>query len=340
MSLEDLRTDIQRYINPESLNDHNEIFEMYLDFLFGLIKLQGNVAESKMMSEGRIILQMMFTRLSHLKSALRGIEFVSRNGEHLNGIIDPTIIASAARNIYESAAIFNLVYVSGKSEDSKLISYNLWAHSGLSYRQRLENKESRMKVLERLEEMGAGPSPLKQVMESVFKANEAKHEAEAKRMASLVSEIKETQLYKSLEIKEQEKIDFLLKKREYKAVIKHHKVVLLSWQELSDVMGIKDGIFNNLYSYFSLYTHPSNVSVFQFNQIFQDGTSFLDLVSFNLTLVNKVVSIFIADYLSVYHDSMAAYEELPLREKILLDVNNIFFRGEDRAISDSWKVLG
>ena len=104
-------------------------------------------------------------------------------------------------------------------------------------------------------------------------------------------------------------------------------------------MGFKHGTFYNLYSYFLLYTHPSNVAVFQFNQLFQEGTSFLELVGFNLILVSKIVSAFLADYLSVYPDSIVAYTNLSFRDKILIDINNIFFRDSERAISDSWKEL-
>jgi hypothetical protein len=214
-----------------------------------------------------------------------------------------------------------------------LIAYNLWVHSGLSYQQRLENKESRDEILKKYKEAcGSHDEFLIQNLEYVHKNNEDKLKEEERRMKLLKNEIKATVLSKSLDTKEKEKIENLLKNRDNKAVFEGKKVRNLSWQDLSNIMGFQHGGFNNLNSYFSLYTHPSNVSVFQFDQIFQDGKSYLDLVDFNLSLVNKMVTAFLKEYLSIYSDSMIVYENLPTREKILIDIHNVVFRGDEMAM--------
>ena len=154
-------------------------------------------------AEARIINQMMFTKIAQLRETVKGIEFEYQDS-HLNNIIDPTIVASNVRNIYETVALFNLIFVNTKSSDEQLILYNLWVHSGLKYRQRFEN-------LTNSEE------------------NKEKLESEKKEIENIISEIKNTELYKSLDERNQGKIDTKVKEKDYKMSFNGDKVEFHSW---------------------------------------------------------------------------------------------------------------
>lgn len=146
-----LRIEALRLLRCDTQNDYLDIIKIYLDFLFMVIRdHQMDRVDSLALAEARIINQMIFTKLAQLREATNGIEYEFENS-HLNNIIDPTIIASNTRNIYETVALFNLIFVNTKSQDEQNILYNLWVHSGLKYRQRFENLARSEENREKLE---------------------------------------------------------------------------------------------------------------------------------------------------------------------------------------------
>lgn len=262
----------------------------------------------------KIINQMMFSKLLHLRRLLEGVGYESELGK-LNDIIDPTIVASLVRNIYETAGMFNLIYINPKSTDEKRILYLLWVISGLRYRQRFASSISTAE-------------------------NQEKLEHEEKEIQELIDEIRSTALYKGLTEPNQKKIEEKIKKRDYKICFNSGEVEFLDWQDLSDIMGCNPKLFDNIYTYFSLYAHPSNVAVFQFRELFGKKTEdFKGLTLTNMKFCFTLFSVFAADYVKVFPQVLDTYKKRSLKEQILLNFYNKMIRGDSFSISDAWKNL-
>src|SRR5690606_6429603 len=117
----------------------------------------------------------------------------------------------------------------------------------------------------------------------------------------IVAEIEGSTLFKSLDEKNQGKIRTKLKDKDYLMRFEGTEVNFLHWHDLTKVMGIKEGMLDDIYTYFSLYSHPSNVAVFQFADMFKLGEeAFPQMVNFNLKITFFMFSVFIADYITLF----------------------------------------
>jgi hypothetical protein len=306
-----LRQECIRLFNSETLVDCHDLLDIYIKFFFeAIMNHHEEVAESQRIHDAKIVLQMMLTKALNLKKSIDGISYEASNASSLNNIIDPTIIASLIRNIFETVAMFNLIYLKPKTDDEKEIMYLLWVSAGLKYRQRFESTAE-------------------------SEENQKKITDEKAEIEGIVSKIKDTQLYKSLDIKEQTKIDNKLKKNDYQMYFDELKVNNVSWQDTVSVMGIKDSILPNIYTYFSLYSHPSNVSVFQFAGMFNKGDeSYYDLTNFNVKVAFFMFSIFIGDYIKIFPNVLKTFEKMNLIEQIAIDFHNTLARSYEYSIND------
>lgn len=317
MNQEELRKHCKRFFWCHSIADAQDLLTIYCEFLFNAVfnHHEENVS-SRADQDARLIIQMMLTKALHLRNVLSGITFTTKKGKKLNRIVDPTIVASLIRNIYETSAMFNLIYRNTTSIEEKKILYLLWAHAGLSFRQRFEN---------------------------VITSEENRKTAEQEKivMQKMVLDIQETDLYKQLDSKDQQKIKQKINDRDYLITFEEGKVKFLSWRELVDVMKIKNGKLNHAYGYFSLYSHPSNVSVFQFAEMFKKGEeSYPNIVIFNLQISFFMFSIFIADYINLFPKVIKTFEELDIVDQIVINFHNNLARGHEFSINDKWKLLG
>lgn len=316
MNQEELRKEYLRLINLETIKDSFDLMDIYLNYFFLVIRKQKSLTESFALSEAKIVNQMIFTKIAHMKEMAKGIKYLANDGATLNKIIDPTLIAANTRNLYETISMFNLIYIKPDSEDGKKILYNLWVIAGLKYRQRFEN------VITKDE-------------------NREKFEKEKEEIKALINEIENTKLYSNLNPNEQKKIKQKIREKDYKIKIENNKVTPLSWQASSTEMGFKMDSLNNIYTYFSLYSHPSNVSVFQFSDMFNKGNeSFINAANFNLNTFFIFLSVFVADYIKLFPEVLELYESLPQIDQIIINSNNRLVRGSEYSINNEHKALG
>lgn len=316
MNKEELGKECRRLWAFATIEEGQEVLDIYLNYLFLVIEnSQGSKNKTTEERDARLINQMIFTKIAYLKKILDGISFTSSSGSKLNKIIDPTIVASFIRNLYETIGMFNLIYINTKSEDEKKIVYNLWVHAGLKFRQRF------------------GPS----VTDG---ENLKKLEYEQKTLLKLKEEIENTDLYKNLDEKNQTKIQNKLTEKDYKINIANDIVEFLSWQDLISIMGIRNKIMGQTYTYFSLYSHPSNVAVFQFGDMFKkNDPQFSNLTLHNLTYAFSLISVFIADYIKLFPKNLEIFNSLDLKSQIVINFFNTFARDMTYSINDSYKNL-
>lgn len=317
MKLEQLRLEYLRLSRCPSMKDSYDLLNIYADYFLQSVRNHHTepvttVAER----DARMVNQMMLTKVLHIRQVVTGVSFTSSDGTILNEIIDPTIVAPLIRNVYETVSMFNLIYRHTKTEDEKLILYNLWAIAGLNYRQKFES-------------LITTPE------------NDQKLKEEKQHIDSLVSEIENSNLYKGLNQKDKDKIQSKIKEKDFKIRFDNNKVVFLHWQELCTTMGVKFGLFDKIYTYFSLYSHPSNVAVFQFGEMFKnEDKAFLDLTNYNLKNLFVLLSIFIADYIHLFPTTLRTFESQSLINQLVINGQNKLLRDYEYSINDTWKQLG
>jgi hypothetical protein len=317
MTQEELRIRCIRLYQCASMNDCFDLMDIYSEFLFSVIRNhQMDEVETVPLAEAKLIPQMVFTKLNHLKSIVAGINYTSREGVSLNGIIDPVVVGNNIRSMYELVGMFNLVYRAAAARDEQDILHCLWAHAGLAYRQRFES------VIKNEE-------------------NRKKQEEELVIMQNLVEKIENTDLFKSFDDKNKGKIYTKLKEKDYLIRIQKGEVQFLHWHNLVEVMGIQNNFLDGIYTYFSLYAHPSNVAVFQFAEMFKDDQEgFMELTAFHLRTLFIFVSIFIADYIHLFNNVLITYNQMDIVSQIVINFHNKFARGNEFSINDSYLQLG
>jgi len=317
MELEKLRLEYLRLARCSAIQDSYDLLNIYADYLLQTIKNHHTEPVKTFADrDARMINQMIFTKVLHIRQVVNGVSFTLSGGSALNAIIDPTIVAALIRNVYETVSMFNLIYRHTKTDDEKLILYNLWVIAGLNYRQKFESL-------------------------IITPEDEQKLKDEKQHVGNLVIEIEKTQLYIGLDQKDKEKIQSKIKEKDFKIRFDNNKVIFLHWQELCDTMGVKFGLFDQIYTYLSLNSHPSNVAVFQFGEMFYNqDNAFLDLTNYNLRELFILLSIFIADYIHLFPEALKTFENLPLINQLVLNGYNRVARDDEYSINDSWKRLG
>lgn len=313
---EQLRAECSRLFELESLTDSLELLDVYIELVFQIIKKhRDEPVYTSANADAKIVIQMVMTKALSIKSVITGFAYQAKDGSGFKQIIDPTILACLLRNLFETVAMFNLIYRDTKSEDEKHILYNLWVHAGLKYRQRFETIISTVEEQQKIEE-------------------------EKLNMEKLIQSIEETELFKRLSEKNQGKVKTRIKDKEYLMRFEGEEVMFLHWQELTKVMQIKPGLFDHIYTYFSLYSHPSNVSVFQFAAMFKKGNEkYPWLTNFNMTYCFALLSLFIADFLKLFPTAQKTFDEMHMRDQIVIDFYNTSFRGNAFQINESWKGI-
>jgi hypothetical protein len=95
----------------DSLEDSLELLNIYVEFLYkAVMNHHKEPVDSYADADAKMIVQMMLTKTLHLRSIVHGITYESNDGSKFNRIVDPTVVASMIRNIYETTGMFNLIY--------------------------------------------------------------------------------------------------------------------------------------------------------------------------------------------------------------------------------------
>lgn len=106
-------------------------------------------------------------------------------------------------------------------------------------------------------------------------------------------------------------------------------------------MNLKKDLFDNLYTYFSLYTHPSNVSVFQFDDLFKDANdNYLMMTNFIIKTSLCMIGLFIADYINFFPKTASVFSNLSIEEQSIIDYHNILGWNESYSITKGIEKRG
>lgn len=306
-----------RLILSKTIEDNIDLCDVFIEAYTELIKKHHyDPITGAEEADAKILLQMMMSKLIHIKKLIEGVGYKDKSGNTiLNEIIDPTIISSLVRNLFETACAFHLIYVSPTSKEDSLVVYRLWVSAGLKYRQRFTSS-------------------------LISTSNKKKAKEEQDEIDELEKQIHASNTYKRLNTRNAGKIDTKIKEKDYRIVIDGNNVKFKNWHEIPQEMGCKKDFFENIYTYFSLYSHPSNVSVFQFAEMFRKSDpAYEGKVVFNLRFCFSMASIFLSDYLKVFPTNQITFENLPIVNQAICNFHNRVIRGNHYSINDAHESI-
>ncbi len=312
-----LRNDFTYLADDENPSAVRDMINVLSECMFQIMTVHGKEQpKSRSEHEAKLVMQMIFSKVQNMRTLFSGFNFKSRNGFSINNFIDPTVIVILVRTVYETIAMFNLVNLIPQSTDEKKILYNLWAIAGLKYRQRFSDIATTAE-------------------------NKKKQADEANSINQMIAEIEQTAAYKNLTGSGKTIIQQQIKKKDYKVQIIGSDVISLSWEEVMEAMGMDTKKMGMLYTYFSLYAHPSNVAVFQYRELFiPEKNDHLLMTNFNLSSCIKMVSFFISNYITLFPETLKIFEQLPLIEQVMINYNVKFIRKDGYVINNTLLSLG
>ncbi len=312
----ELREAFLKHTDPNSIDDIKIVLEIFSKFLMGTIsRSHMSIETSQDEGDGRIIFQMLFTKLLSVEKLLDGIQYHKEGVGSLRRIIDPMSIAVIIRSVYETVCLFNLLYCNVQNREHKIIIRNLWKISGLLTRQ-------------------------KYVSDLTQEANKVKANSELVKLNELKEEILSTETFTNLTPKSKKMLLKFMGSHIYLVKIEDDNIFEIKWNNVHEIVGIKNYIFKNIYSYFSTRTHPSYVSVFQFNDMFKEDGEFKSNAQFNVEILFGLLGVFIADYCKAFPNSIVYFNQLEKIEQIIIDHYNRFYRGFEYSINNTYDSLG
>ena len=116
--------EVRKFVQLDTIDDCKQYLRVMLDFFFEVFKSpEGRKAMSSLEDERNIWLQTIFSKSCHFLYLLDGVGY-NNGSNHLNPIIDPSVLFTIARRIYESVIAFELLFVIPSTEDEQTILYN------------------------------------------------------------------------------------------------------------------------------------------------------------------------------------------------------------------------
>ena len=311
--MKDINERISDIVIPNGLGQAESYLKKHLDCLILFNYRFRQHLDDLYLDEARLFSHVVFSKGLNILKLLEGVSYRSKFVD-LDKIIDPLSIAVLVRNIYETTGLFNLIYRAHRGEDSKLI-YLLWKASGLKYRQNFSLSDSSPETLSKIHN-------------------------EAEQLRSIEEEIKNNSTYIGFEEESKKIINRAFRKKEYQFIIRKNHPKFVPWRVIGNIMGFKREHDSKIYSFLSLYAHPSNVSIFQFDQLFRKDTmEFKGMSSYMINLASWLISVFIADFVNLFPQTLQYFNELKLEDQVIVDFANRLKRDNKYSINDSYKSL-
>ena len=284
-----------------------------LKLYFRLISTSHNYA-CKNQAEADCIMsmQMMFTRGCSFVQLLEGFNY--QDGEVvLNRIIDPSVLFSLVRDVYESLCSFELVYILPDTDEKKELAYNIYLISGLRERQNYDIRTQDA---------------------SELKADELKEINEAN------DKIKQLGYYQHLSKEDQDHIQAKIDSQHPRYRMLYGDDALtrkVDWEDAYKLIGIKEEVLKDMYNFLSAHAHPTAISLRQFRDSFLlNDPHFIEAACMASKTMAMLLSIYMVDFCKKFAFAKEEFEKIEEYVQWLIDKNNVTFRGREYALSDKW----
>lgn len=268
--------------------------------------LAANIKGTARDSDSVVMMHMFYSKGASFLQLLDGFPFVDE-GKEIGRIIEPTVLYSLARDIYEALCAYELVFVLPKTEEQKMIAYNIFYISSMKERANYKHQteKSRKIALEEAEDI-----------------ENAKQQIEA------------TVYYQQLPDKDKQFLQAKMNSPHpvYRLLYEEHAVVPVKWEDAYTTFGMAEEMFGNIYAYLSLYAHPTAVAVTRFREMFTDQQNGIERkVSFAGKLVVQMLSVFVIDFCRQHDFAREVYHQSDEMTKCMADFINIIARGPEYA---------
>lgn len=312
-----------RLSQPQSYNDSLEAYKTVLDSAMWLSKSTHDAIPTEQRTESlkdaMILFQMSMTKGIAIKALAESLNYYNEIGDFsIPELIDPMSIAALTRTQYEAYSTFHNIFNSNNNDDVEHFLYDSWVLAGLKERQRfpVEIDES---------ELEFAPAYKIEIAKKV--------KFERDQIDSILDALYNNPIYINMSEGERKVLDNHLKKRVFQFEFKNNNFVKTDWLSMFLKTGVKE-LFKPLYSIMSLSTHPSNVSVFQYGQMFEDG-SYKNNTMTLLKMSEKIMCFFIADFCAYISEAKQEYQKLPDLNKVIIETSNNYMRTGDFVLSNT-----
>lgn len=298
--------EVAKLTQMKTLEDCKRYMRVMLDFYFDVIQSPaGRKASTALENDRNLWLQQMFSMGNHFMSLLDGVGY-QRKDVWLNPIIDPDVLFTVARRIYESVVSFNLLFIQPKDENHQSILYNLFMAHGLSERLKDLDEDMRAKYPERVSEEEAD-------------------------IAACKKAITDNPLYATLSKQTQKTIENAFGKKYRYVFNENDELKFVQFEDAYIYLKIREDMFAQQYSFFSLHGHPSYLSICQFRDAFKNEFRADAMMAKHTTQCALMfLSIFIVDYMKLNPEVKAMYENLELPRRFAIGMYEDAMRGEHK----------
>ena len=300
--------EVRKFVQLDTIGDCKQYLRVILDFYFDVIKSpEGRKANSYIEDDRNIWMQTMFSKGCQFISLLDGVGY-SKGTIRLKPIIDFSILFTIARSVYESLIAFELLFVLPKTDDQQTIIYNLFMAQGLS--ERLKDLDEKMR--------SHNPTRVQEEQNDIDDCRKA---------------IEDTELYKTLDKQTKATIDNALGNgKKFRYIFKEDNTMeFIQYEKAYTLLNVKENLFNNLYSFFSLHGHPSYLSLIQFRDAFKDEyRADKEMAKHATQCILSFMSIFIVDYMNLVPEIKVMYDKLEEPRRFAIGMYEDAMRGEKK----------
>lgn len=290
----------------KTLDDCKRYMDVMLDFYFQVVKSpESRKCTSALDDDRNIWLQQIFSMGCHFRSLLDGVGY--HNGlDRMNPIIDPDVLFTVARRIYESVVVFDALFILPKDENHQTILYNLFMAHGLS--ERLKNLDDDMR-----------------------KRNPERVASEEADIAACKDAIVNCPLYAQLTQQTKNTIDNAFGRKYRYIFTDNDELKFIQYEEAYQMLRVKEELYSSLYSFFSLHGHPSYLSICQFRDAFKNEFRADMMMAEHATqCAISFMSIFIVDYMKISPELKAKYDAMDEPLRFAIGMYEDAMRGEGK----------
>lgn len=278
---------------------------------------------NEFIDDALILFQMSMAKGIAVLNIANPINYYNSIGDFsLPDLLDPFAISSLVRPQYEAFTNFNNIFNSTDDIDAKQFLHDVWVLAGLRERRRfyIEPTDEELEVM-----------PIEK--RTTASKHKKKSQDELKKIESLIEQIHRNRFYINLNEKQRKVLDDQLKGRVFQFVLSNGRMVKKSWLDMFINTGAHK-VFKPMYALMSTSTHPSNVSVFQYAQMFEEYENIQSAKTL-LKMSEKLMCFFIADFCRYIPQAKEEYQKIPEMNKIIIESANKHMREFDFKLSDT-----